>query len=128
MIFDKFKKIISSGEKAAVKSAKTTKSIKPSQKKSKIAYPSYGVIKEPLVTEKGGLLQAGNKYVFKVSSAANKIEVKKAVGVLYNVKVKEVNILNTPDKKRQRGAATGYKIGFKKAIVTLEEGNKIEFI
>ena len=83
-------------------------------------------IKKPLVTEKAVGLSKENKYVFRVWSGANKVEVKKSVEKLYGVKVKEVRVLNAVGKKRQIGRFQGWKPGFKKAIVSLKEGHKID--
>lgn len=135
MLFDKFKKIIKSDKeenKAAPKKKEAT--VKPAVKKAvskpvvkKHTVPIYEIIRHPLITEKGGLLGEQNKYVMKVYSDSNKFEIKKAVGALYNVTVEKVHIVNLPRKKRQRGRSIGYKQGLKKAIVTLKQGDKIDF-
>ncbi|MEX1064298.1 MAG: 50S ribosomal protein L23 [Candidatus Paceibacterota bacterium] len=87
---------------------------------------SYRVISRPHVTEKGTMLGEHNKYVFKVATNSNKIEIKKAVQELYKVKVEKVHVLNTRSKSRNIGRFSGSKPGFKKAIVTLKEGDRIE--
>lgn len=87
---------------------------------------SYQVILKPLITEKGGLLEGYSKYFFKVAKNANKIEIKKAIENLYKVKVEKVHILSMPSKFRQVGKYEGRKPGFKKAIVTLKKGERIE--
>jgi large subunit ribosomal protein L23 len=84
------------------------------------------VLRAPHVTEKAINLGQQNKYIFKVSSDANKIEVKKAVQELYGVGVQDVNIINIPRRKKRVGAREGFKPGFKKAVVTLREGDKID--
>lgn len=146
MLFDKFKKIIKQDEGKSAPQAveKTVKgkvvSVAPkkktvssktvssqSKKTQKINVPMYRVVKRPSVTEKGAVLAEHNKYVLRVERASNKSEIKKAVSALYNVTVERVHIINIPRKKRQRGKAKGYRPGFKKAIVTLKEGDKIEF-
>ena len=83
---------------------------------------AYQIIKEPRITEKAGLMMDFNKYMFKVFPEANKIQIKKAVEKLYNVKVKNVNIINVVGKQRRIGRFEGWKSGYKKAIVTLKEG------
>lgn len=92
----------------------------------------YQFIKEPQITEKSTFLTEQDKYVFKVSPKTNKVEAKKAVEALYGVKVKEVNIVHLPSKQRRLGRTQGWrhglKKGFKKAIVTLEKGEKIELL
>lgn len=89
---------------------------------------SFGVIKSPHITEKASGLNALNQYVFKVFPRANKIQIKKAVQQLYGVKVEGVRILTMPSKKRKLGRFEGEKSGFKKAIVKLAEGQKIDIV
>jgi len=84
------------------------------------------IIIQPILTEKSTLLAEQGKYVFKVAKKATKNEIKKAVGKIFKVKVKDVNIINISSKTRRRGRQVGKKSGFKKAIVTLYEGEKIE--
>lgn len=86
----------------------------------------YKVIEKPVITEKATNLSGINRYVFRVWQKTNKTEVRKAIEKLYDVKVKEVRIINTIGKKRQVGRFEGWKSGFKKALVTLEKGYKIE--
>ncbi len=83
-----------------------------------------GVLREAHITEKAAL-RAGT-YVFKVSSKTNKTEVKRAIESRFEVKVEKVNVLNTFGKERRRGRQIGWKPGFKKAMVTLKEGQTIE--
>ncbi len=87
---------------------------------------SYQLILEPHITEKATGLAALNKYVFKISRDANKTEIKKAIHRLYKVDVKNVRVLTMPSKTRRMGRQIGTKSGFRKAIVTLKEGNRIE--
>lgn len=87
---------------------------------------SYQAILSPHLTEKAGLMGNLNKYVFKVSKDVGKIEVRKAIEEIYQVKVKKVVMLLMPSKARRIGRQEGQKPGFKKAVVTLREGNKIE--
>ncbi|MEK7549276.1 MAG: 50S ribosomal protein L23 [Patescibacteria group bacterium] len=84
------------------------------------------LIKQPWITERTGDLSNFGKYVFVVDKKANKPEVKKAVESLYGVKVSSVNILNTKGKQKRLGKSMGKVSGFKKAIVTLKKGEKIE--
>jgi len=90
------------------------------------------ILQEPHITEKATDLVKQRKYVFKVSSSANKIEIKKAVEEAYGVKVADVNVIHIPGKQRRLGRTEGWrrglKKGFKKAIVTLKEGEKIEMM
>ncbi|MCX7905719.1 MAG: 50S ribosomal protein L23 [Elusimicrobiales bacterium] len=86
----------------------------------------YRVIIEPVLTEKSVNQKELNKYFFKVSNDANKIEIKKAVEEIFKVKVKDVKIVKMKPKKARLGRFEGYRSGWKKAIVTLKEG-KIEY-
>ena len=86
----------------------------------------YKIIEKSVMTEKAVNLSENGKYVFKVSGKTNKPEIRKAVERLYDVKVKDVRIINTVGKKRQVGRFEGFKPGYKKAIVTLKPGYKIE--
>lgn len=87
---------------------------------------AHSLILAPMITEKSHSLIVQNKYVFKVTGAAAKGSVAKAVKDLYGVTVTEVNIVKIPPKKRIYGRSIGWKSGFKKAIVTLKAGDKIE--
>ena len=84
------------------------------------------VLIQPRVSEKAGHLASQNKYVFKVKTSANKIEVKKAIEGSYKVKVVQVNIVRNQGKNRTYGRASGRTSDFKKAIVTLKKGDTIE--
>ncbi|HAV43094.1 TPA: 50S ribosomal protein L23 [bacterium] len=84
------------------------------------------VIKRPLTTERSIILKAQNKYVFRVAPWANKIQIKKAVEHFFGAKVKDVNTMVQHGKKRRRRYVVGQKPDWKKAIVTLKEGEKIE--
>ena len=88
----------------------------------------YKILKEPHISEKATVLAEENKYVFKVYPQANKIETKKAVENLYGVRVRDVNIINVHRKRRILQGIEGFKTGYKKAIVTLEKGEKIEIM
>ena len=78
------------------------------------------------MTEKATYLSSENKYVFEVFKKANKIDIKKAIEEVYGVKVEKVNIINIPRKKRRVGRTTGWKKGYKKAIVKVKQGQKID--
>ena len=86
------------------------------------------VIRAPLVSEKGTLLaESTNQVLFKVRPEANKIEVKKAVESLFKVKVVKVRIARYLGKIRRVGRNMGRRPEWKKAYVTLREGDKIDF-
>ena len=86
------------------------------------------IIRAPLVSEKGTLLaESANQVLFKVRPEANKIEVKKAVESLLKVKVVKVRMARYLGKIRRVGRSMGRRPGWKKAYVTLREGDKIDF-
>jgi large subunit ribosomal protein L23 len=85
------------------------------------------VIKKPIISEKSYKLIEKNKYVFSVDPAAGKEEIKDAVEAIFNVKVKSVNTMNQSGKIKRQGYTSGRTTGMKKAIITLSEGEKIEF-
>lgn len=87
----------------------------------------YSVLQGPCLTEKAALLQEKDgKVIFKVHLKANKIEVKKAVELMFNVKVKDVKTAKIHGKKKRVGKTVGFTSDWKKAYVTLSEG-KINF-
>ncbi|MGB4503735.1 MAG: 50S ribosomal protein L23 [Syntrophaceticus sp.] len=87
----------------------------------------HDIIIRPLVTEKAvNLAQEHNKYTFYVDRRANKIEIKNAIEELFNVKVMAVNTMVEKGKKKRVGRFVGLKPVRKKAIVTLNEGDKID--
>jgi large subunit ribosomal protein L23 len=86
------------------------------------------VIQAPLISEKGSLLaESANQFLFKVRPDANKIEVKKAVEALFKVKVVQVHMARYLGKIRRIGKNTGRRPQWKKAYVTLKEGDRIDF-
>ncbi len=89
----------------------------------------YDVLLSPLLTEKGTQLkEKDNKVVFRVARDANKIEVKKAVEEVFKVKVDNVATINCKGKKKRMGRHEGKRPDWKKAIVTLKKGEKLDFI
>ena len=84
------------------------------------------LIKKPLVTEKSTALSGEGKYVFMVKPEATKNEIKKAVRAIYKVDRTAVNIVRRRGKTKQMGALRGAQSGYKKAIVTLKKGQKID--
>jgi len=89
---------------------------------------AYAIILTPHMTEKSSGMAAQNKYVFKVAGNSSKIEIKKAIEKMYKVKVEKVAVSNKPAKARRVGKYMGEKAGFKKAIITLIEGDKIDIV
>ena len=85
------------------------------------------IILAPVITEKAAMIaEAGNKVVFKVKPSANKVQIRQAIEKIYNVKVTNVNTVNVKPKSKRVGRYTGKTSAYKKAIITLAEGNKIE--
>jgi large subunit ribosomal protein L23 len=87
----------------------------------------YEVLRRPLVTEKSTALKEQGKYVFEVAPEANKHQVKQAVEKAFNVSVAHVNMVKQPGKMKRFGRRRVETSPFKKAIVTLAPGGKIEF-
>lgn len=86
------------------------------------------IIVRPIVTEKMAVLQEEeNKVAFEVERSANKIEIRKAIEDRFNVKVKKVATINMKGKLKRMGRFEGRRSQWKKAIVTLREGFKIDF-
>ncbi|MDR0681541.1 MAG: 50S ribosomal protein L23 [Dysgonamonadaceae bacterium] len=92
-----------------------------------------GIIIKPIVTEKQTLIteKKANRVGFRVSPDANKLEIKAAIEELYGVTVVKVNTMNYDGKRKSRytksGVVSGKEAAFKKAIVTLKEGETIDF-
>ena len=86
------------------------------------------IIQAPLISEKGtALAESANQFLFKVRPDANKIEVKRAVETLFKVKVVDVRMARYLGKIRRVGRSMGRRSDWKKAYVTLKEGDKIDF-
>lgn len=102
------------------------------KEEGKVVVPSSFIpVQESVITgfyisEKAGLLNGFNQYVFKVSDDANKSQLSRQVEKMFNVKVKSVKMINAKKKRRDVGRYPGFKPGFKKAIVVLEKGHTIE--
>ena len=86
----------------------------------------YEVLRRPLITEKNTMLQAQNKYAFEVAGQANKTLVRQAVEKAFKVKVNSVNIVTVPGKEKRVGRRITHTPPWKKAIVTIKPGDKIE--
>ena len=86
------------------------------------------VLLQPHVSEKAAMVtDKGNQYVFRVRSDASKGEVKEAVELMFEVKVEGVNLLNKPGKTRRFKNVAGKRNGYKKAYVSLQAGQSIDF-
>ena len=84
------------------------------------------IIIKPVVTEKSVDLMQENKYCFKVAKDANKIDIKNAIEEIFKVTVENVNTVNVHGKMKRMGRTQGKTASWKKAIVTLREGDSIE--
>lgn len=85
------------------------------------------LIKRPVITEKTTKMMEENKYCFLVDPKANKTQIRQAVEEIFKVKVKAVNTLNMLGKLKRMGRYEGRRPSWKRAIVTLETGSRIEF-
>ncbi|NJK55174.1 MAG: 50S ribosomal protein L23 [Pleurocapsa sp. SU_5_0] len=83
------------------------------------------LILKPIITEKGTIQMELGKYVFDVLPKATKPDIRAAIESLFDVTVVKVNTLTLPRKKRRVGRFVGYKAQYKRAIVTLKEGDSI---
>ena len=96
-------------------------------KKEEGFYPSM-ILKAAHVTEKAGDLAGKNQYIFKVYSEANKIKIKKAIENIFKIDVTSVKIINISKRKRKLGKISGWKKGYKKAIVAIKKDQKIDIL
>jgi large subunit ribosomal protein L23 len=86
----------------------------------------YRVLQRPLITEKNSALQAQGKYAFEVAEEANKEQIKQAVEKAFKVTVTGVNVMTVPGKRRRMRGREVINPSWKKALVTLKPGDKIE--
>jgi large subunit ribosomal protein L23 len=117
MAFNIFKK------SASVKETPKVAVVEAKKEKRKI---SSFALSLPHITEKAGMLQAQNQYVFKVVPGATKYGVKDSVRAQYGVEVEKVRMITVSSKSIRVGRTMGKRPGYKKAVVTLKEGHKIE--
>jgi large subunit ribosomal protein L23 len=88
----------------------------------------YDVIKRPIISEKStALAEVAGRYAFEVAPQANKQEIRDAVQRLFNVKVREVRTMIMHGKVKRVGRFESKRMNWKKALVTLAEGQKIDF-
>lgn len=85
----------------------------------------HEVLIRPIVTERSTGLMEQNKYTFEVEKKANKIEIKHAVESIFKVTVTDVKTMNVAGKLKRQGRTTGYTPAWKKAIVTVKEGQRL---
>jgi large subunit ribosomal protein L23 len=129
---------VTKGLRADKKSAKIVKTKKPPKNSGKgvkigvkaaerkFSVEPHRLLIKPLITEKISSMAADGKYAFEVAPSADKISVKKAVGLLYGVDVKDVRVINMKGKSVRYGRQFGKRRDWKKAIVRLAPGEKIE--
>ncbi|MEO0988641.1 MAG: 50S ribosomal protein L23 [Cyanobacteria bacterium J06639_14] len=83
------------------------------------------LVRRPLITEKATLLLENNQYTFEVTPKATKPEIRAAIEELFDVTVIGVSTVNPPRKKRRMGRTEGFRARYKRAVVTLAEGDSI---
>lgn len=121
---EKIEKIekVETAREVQVKKSKRKKKVK------KISEIPYRILKAPHITEKATALAQQNQYVFKVYPRANKPQIKKAIKSLYDVEVVSIKIINVAKKRRRLGRISGFRKGYKKAIIKIKEGQKIDIM
>jgi len=122
------KKIVEKPKVKPVKKTKAPVKAKIPVRPKKISGVAPRVLEKPHVTEKATDLTKNNQYVFKVFPRSNKKEITKAIEDLYGVDVVSVKIVNIPRKARRLGRVEGWRKGYKKAIIKVKEGQKIEVL
>lgn len=123
----KRKKKLEAKSQPKIEQKKVSVATKP-RLSSGVSWQAYRVLKEPHVTEKATDLLQKNQYVFKVLARTNKIEIKKAVEDTYGIDVVSVRIIKIPKKRRRLGKIEGWRGGYKKAVVKIAQGQKIEVL
>ncbi|MFQ5560340.1 MAG: 50S ribosomal protein L23 [Nitrospinota bacterium] len=89
----------------------------------------YSIIRSPIITERGtDLKERFNKVIFSVAVGTNKREIKKAIERFFKVTVEKVNTINQAGKRKRFGKNIGQRAAWKKAVVTLKKGQKIELL
>jgi len=88
-------------------------------------YDVFGILLEPLITEKAANIGVLNQYIFKVAKNANKIQISQAIEARYGVKPVSINVMNCGGKNIRYGKTLGRTKGYRKAIITLPEGKSI---
>jgi len=94
----------------------------------RISGTAYRVLGPAHVTEKATILTESNQYIFRILPGSNKKEVKRVVEELYGVKVVSVRVITVKGRKRRLGKIKGWTKGYKKAIVRIKKGQKIEIL
>ncbi len=123
---DKLETEIKGGSKKKISSGFSQ--ARPSTLHSVVNGQAYKALESPHITEKATELAKENQYVFKVLKGTNKNEIKRAIKSLYKVDVQKVRIINIPPHRIKLGKIEGWKKGYKKAIIKIKEGQKIEVL
>ncbi|HKJ82420.1 MAG TPA: 50S ribosomal protein L23 [Mariprofundaceae bacterium] len=90
-------------------------------------YQDFNTLRQPVVTEKSySATGASNQYTFRVDRVATKVQIKRAVEEIFEVKVDKVQVINMPGKEKRRGMHVGRRAGYRKAVVRLAEGHSLE--
>jgi large subunit ribosomal protein L23 len=88
----------------------------------------FDTIDRPIITEKATILREEGTYTFRVDPRANKIQIRQAIETAFEVHVKSVRTVSVPSKPKRQGLFSGYRAGWKKAYVTLRQGETIDVI
>jgi len=125
---DKIK--IESKQKKPAKNKLTTEKVKgklsPANKDRKLKSMAYRFLIKPHITEKSSILASHSKYIFETAKQANKYSISQAIYDIYNIKPIKVNIINQVGKIVTKGKTSGKRKDWKKAVITLPKGSKIE--
>lgn len=123
-------KVAEEGAKIKAKSKKKEVVVKQEKKSGPKITPIhyFSIITRPHISEKAFDINERGQYVFVVSDEANKSEIAKAIENFYKVVVSSVNIVRVPNKPKRYKGVMGVKSGYKKAIVTLKKGSKIDIM
>jgi len=90
-------------------------------------YHHFNALRKPVITEKSYKATGdANQYTFRVAPEATKVQVKAAIEAIFEVTVEKVQVVNMPSKEKRRGAHTGTRSGYRKAIIRLAEGQSLE--
>ncbi len=90
-------------------------------------YHHFNTLRKPVITEKSYQATGeANQYTFRIAPDATKVQVKAAIEAVFEVKVEKVQVVNMPSKEKRRGAHTGTRSGYRKAIIRLAEGQSLE--
>ncbi len=90
-------------------------------------YHHFNALRKPVITEKSYKATGdSNQYTFRIAPEATKVQVKAAIEAIFEVQVEKVQVINLPGKEKRRGAHTGMRSGYRKAIVRLVEGQSLD--